>query len=220
MTKLSEILWLSIGDVYDAIIKHPFIRGLVDGSLSEDRFKYYIAQDHMYLGEYIKALSVIAAKAPKVEEAQVFLRHSIGAIEVERRLHEHYMRIWNLNPAEYVMSPTNKAYTSFLLTEAYSKPYYEAIAAVLPCYWIYERVGVELSRYEISNENYRLWASTYSGEEYRASVREVLGIVDSMSVTEGQLNDMIKAFRLASIYEYMFWDSAYRMEKWPINPNP
>jgi len=32
------------------------------------------------------------------------------------------------------------------------------------------------------------------------------------------LADMVKAFRLAAVYEYLFWDSAYRLEQWPINP--
>ncbi|TRM96287.1 thiaminase II, partial [Sulfolobus sp. B1] len=26
-----------------------------------------------------------------------------------------------------------------------------------------------------------------------------------------------KHFRTASVYEYMFWDSAYRLEKFPFN---
>jgi hypothetical protein len=32
--KFTESLWISIEDIYDRILKHPFIRGLIDGSKS------------------------------------------------------------------------------------------------------------------------------------------------------------------------------------------
>jgi len=58
----------------------------------------------------------------------------------------------------------------------------------------------------------------YSSPEYAESVREVLNVIDSLELTREQLADMVKAFRLAAVYEYLFWDSAYRLEQWPINP--
>jgi thiaminase len=43
--KFTESLWVSIGDIYDRILKHPFIRGLTEGSLEEDAFRFYVIQD-------------------------------------------------------------------------------------------------------------------------------------------------------------------------------
>jgi hypothetical protein len=34
--KFTESLWVSIEDIYDKILRHPFIRGLTDGSLDEE----------------------------------------------------------------------------------------------------------------------------------------------------------------------------------------
>lgn len=217
--KVSELLWSSAEDVYGAILRHPFILGLADGSLDVEKFKFYIAQDHMYLDQYVRALAVLAAKMPNISELQVFISHILNAINVERRLHEQLMRRLNLDMGKYSMSPTNRAYTSFLLAEVYSKPYYEGLAAVLPCYWIYERVGDHLARVtRETREEYRLWISTYSSPEYRKSVNEVLNIVDSLELTNDQVRDMMSAFRQAAIYEYLFWDSAYRLESWPFRP--
>ena len=217
--EVSEVLWSSIKDIYDAILRHPFIVGLADGSLDVEKFKFYIAQDHMYLDRYVRALAVLAAKMPNISELQMFIRHIMNAINVERELHSKLTKLLNIDINRYIMSPTNTAYTNYLLAEVYSKPYYEAMAAILPCYWIYERVGRHLA--EVARETrgeYRLWISVYSSPEYAESVREVLNVINSLELTREQLADMVKAFRLAAVYEYLFWDSAYRLEQWPINP--
>ena len=44
------------------------------------------------------------------------------------------------------LAPTNLAYTSYLLATAHAGPFHEAVAALLPCYWIYWEVGKELER--------------------------------------------------------------------------
>jgi thiaminase/transcriptional activator TenA len=53
-----------VGDVFEAIISHPFILGLTDGSLSLDAFREYVIQDALYLGRFSRALAVVGSKAP------------------------------------------------------------------------------------------------------------------------------------------------------------
>jgi len=38
--KFKESLWVSIADIYNKILKHSFIRGLTDGSLDEEAFRF------------------------------------------------------------------------------------------------------------------------------------------------------------------------------------
>ena len=42
-----------------ACVNHPFVRGLADGSLSEERFLYYLGQNIHYLVNYRRALSAL-----------------------------------------------------------------------------------------------------------------------------------------------------------------
>ena len=35
-------LWHSIEGVYAEILAHPFLTGLTDGTLAEERFRYYV----------------------------------------------------------------------------------------------------------------------------------------------------------------------------------
>jgi len=219
MGRLTEELWTSIKDIYDAILNHPFIKGLVNGNLEEEKFKYYIIQDYLYLKEFSKALALVASKAPRDEYRITFLEHAIQALMVERVLHLTFTKTWNINPEDYEMSPTNLAYTSYLLSVTSTKPFSEALASVLPCYWIYMEVGKELLKKGSPNPLYKKWIETYGGEEYEKGVRAVLNITDELKVDDEERRKMFKHFRIASIYEYLFWDSAFRMEKFPFQVN-
>lgn len=212
----SEKLWNFISDIYSSILRHPFILELVEGILSRDKFKYYIIQDYLYLREFSKALALLAAKAEDEEQTLLFTTHIQDAIKVEKALHKFYIKEFNLDIEDYEMSPTNLAYTSYLLAVAYSRPFNEVISAVLPCYWIYMKVGKELLKQGSKDKYYQKWIETYGGEEYEKGVRAVLDIVNSLKVSEEEFNKMKIHFRTASIYEYMFWDSAYRLERFPF----
>jgi thiaminase (transcriptional activator TenA) len=49
--------------IWDRELKHPFVRGLGDGTLSIDRFRFYLAQDYVFLIEYCRVFALGAAKA-------------------------------------------------------------------------------------------------------------------------------------------------------------
>ncbi|BFH74060.1 thiaminase II [Sulfurisphaera javensis] len=214
---LSDELWDSISDIYSAILSHPFIRGLTDGSLEEIKFQYYIIQDFLYLREFSKSLAILSAKAERQEDSLLFATHVSHVLEVERSLHQYFISLWKIDPSKAKPSPTNLLYTSYLLSVVYSRPFYEGVSAVLPCYWIYMEVGKELLKKSSPNPLYRRWIETYGGEEYEKGVKSVIKILNSFRLTEEQKEAVKKHFRLASMFEYMFWDMAYKMEKFPFD---
>src|SRR5918994_4583719 len=137
---LSAELWSRIEGTYGAILEHPFVAGLTDGSLERDRFRYYVIQDAQYLREYARALSVCGAKAPAEPEIAMFNQHAAGAIEVERSLHESFFRDLEVSAEEVSatpLAPTNRAYTSYLLAVAYGGGVVRGRRAALPPYLVY-----------------------------------------------------------------------------------
>ena len=74
-------LWVSIEPIYAAILRHPFLTGLTDGSLSRGQFEFYAVQDALYLREFARALAVAAARAPK-DDWIVMLSESIQVTSV------------------------------------------------------------------------------------------------------------------------------------------
>ena len=214
-------LWQSIAPIYAAILRHPFLRGLTDGSLSRDAFQFYVIQDAHYLRDFARALSIAAARAPQEDWIIMLNEHAAGALRVERSLHETFFREFGLSEKDVAatpLAPTNLAYTSYLLAVAYGSPFHEALAALLPCYWIYWEVGKELERTGSRDPLFSRWIATYASEEFGAVVRAVLAATNATaaSLTEDGRAVMSRHFLTTSRYEWMFWDMGYRMEQWPV----
>src|SRR5258705_587187 len=170
-------LWRSIAPIYTAILRHPFVAGLTDGSLPRESFQFYAVQDALYLRDFARALSIAAARAPQDDWIIMFNEHAAGALKVERALHEGFFAEFGLSPeavAATPPAPTNLAYTSYLLAVAYGAPFHENMAALLPCYWIYWEVGKELERRGSPDPLYTPWIGTYASGEFASLVEAVL----------------------------------------------
>src|SRR4029077_8413802 len=112
--RFSEDAWQRTTALRAAIHALPFNTELAAGSLTPGRFRFYITQDALYLAQYSRLLSLAAAKAPDIATSQVFGHSALGAIAVEQRLHEHYLRQFGVDPASVASaqpSPDCLAYT-------------------------------------------------------------------------------------------------------------
>ncbi len=216
-----ELLWADVADIYRRISEHPFITGLTDGSLGHDRFRYYITQDAHYLRAYARALAGCAAKAPLEAELTMFVEHAGVAITAERELHAGLLADLGLDAGQAAaqpITPTTQAYASYLLAVTGTGSYAEAVAAVLPCYWIYARVGEHLQRHGSPEPLFQRWIDSYAGQDYQAVVGEVLAVTDRIgsAASPAEHDLMRRHFHTTARYEWMFFDAAYRMEDWPV----
>ena len=221
MTRFTEELWRSIEPIFSAILAHPFVKGLTDGSLPEEAFRFYVVQDALYLQDYARCLALAAAKAPREAWCELFAEHAKVALVVERSLHESFFQEWGLSEEQVASTPyapANLAYTSYLLRIAYERPFEELLGAVLPCYWIYWEVGKHLERLGSPNPLYQRWIDTYASEEYAQVVRAVLAVTDEAvaDLPESRRAPIRQHFVTTSRYEWLFWDSAWRLETWPV----
>ncbi len=217
----TEELWKSIEPIYAAILRHPFVTGLTDGSLQRESFRFYAVQDALYLRDFARALSLAGARAPRDEWIIMFNEHAAGALRVERALHEGFFKEFGLAPEDVAatpLAPINLAYTSYLLAVAYGAPFHEAVGALLPCYWIYWEVGKELERRGSPDPLYARWIGTYASDEFGGIVRAVLECADTLAprLQAPEREAMTRHFVTTSRYEWMFWDMGYRREAWPV----
>ncbi|MGE0221349.1 thiaminase II [Mycolicibacterium sp.] len=214
-------LWHEIGPTFDAIVAHPFIEGLTDGSLDPAAFAHYVAQDVHYLRAYARALSVVAAKAPTLAETAMFARHAAEVFDVELALHADLLPALGLSAAAVdaaPVSPTTQAYTSYLVATAYAGSFADGLAAVLPCYWIYAEIGALLLDRGSTDPRYQSWIDSYGGDEFAATVAEVLRLADATGPTLTPEQDTVARahFVTTARYEWMFFDAAHRREEWPV----
>jgi thiaminase/transcriptional activator TenA len=220
-SSFSRRAWEQNAKTYELIRTMPFNAELAAGTLSEVRFKHYITQDAHYLIGFGRALAVAAAKAPGPDRIVQFAKAAEVAIIVERELHDSFFRQYAITPqsfAETALSLTCHHYVSFLLATAYAEPYEVVLGALLPCFWIYAEVGRDIHSRAAADHPYRAWIDTYAGEEFHAAVRDVVAATDEAAEgASSQLRErMHRAFRRAIQLEWLFWDSAYRLETWPV----
>jgi len=201
------------------VLAHDFLQGLASGSLPREAFGYFIIQDTLYLSDYARALSLLAAKAP-VEAASILAAHASAAVATELELHPSLLRAAGIDPGLLhgtPKSPATTAYTSYLLAVCHQRPFHEGLAAVLPCYWIYEQVGQALQAEGSSDQVYATWIEAYAAPGFAQSVAETLGVVDAVAsgLPATALEDMARHIETTTRYEWMFWDAAVRGEQWP-----
>lgn len=143
----SARLWDDVETIFAAILEHPFVTGLTDGSLEPEVFAHYVAQDVHYLRDYARALAIVGAKAPTLADTAMFARHAAEVYDVELALHGSLLPALGLDPGAVdatPVAPTTQAYCSYLLATTLAGSFADGLAAVLPCYWIYARVGAAL----------------------------------------------------------------------------
>lgn len=208
--KCSDSLWKQIAPIYQNIIQHPFIQELAQGTLDKERFIFYMEQDAYYLVRFSRALALIAGRAASSTLIHSFLNFALGALVAERELHAKYLNplheLDNIEP-----SPSCMAYVQYLIATASTASLEEAIAAVLPCFWIYREVGHTILFSASKNNPYRSWIDTYSSQEFSEGTDQALSILDEVAsgCSIHALERMEKAFEYSALFEWHFWNDAY-----------
>jgi len=217
----SQDAWARNAAVYEAIRTMPFNAELAAGTLDRARFTQYIVQDAHYLVAFGRALALAAAKAPTPDGIVHFARAAEVAIVVERSLHGGFFRDYGIDAEAFAATPVSPGahhYVSYLLATAHAEPFEVVLAALLPCFWIYAEVGRDIHGRAAVGNPYQAWIDTYAGEEFHDAVRAVIAAADAAAegASTGLVARMHEAFATAARLEWMFWDSAYRLERWPV----
>lgn len=170
--------WQRNARLYAATLALPFNQQLADGTLPRDVFQHYMVQDAHYLVAFGRALAVAAAKADGADGVVQFAAAAQEAVVAERALHHSFMREYAVTPAQFAQTPLSPAchhYCHFLQSVAWSRPYPVALAALLPCFWVYAEVGratlALAQKHAVQPHPYQSWMDTYAGDAFHAHVQ-------------------------------------------------
>jgi len=129
----------AVGDpIWDAIVDHPMVTQLGEGTLDESPFRYWVRQDYVYLVEYARVFALGAANAPDLARMGTFAELLDATINTEMELHRAYAADFGISESELEAtepSPTTRAYTDFLVRVAATGTFGDLVAALLPCMW-------------------------------------------------------------------------------------
>lgn len=213
--KWSEEAWSAAATVYEAILDHSFVRELAAGTLPTAKFAFYLAQDSLYLSEYARVLSHIASRLTDKNMIADFARFAANGIEVEAAMHAGFLNRYGVRREQ--KAPGCMLYTSLLKAQAYN-PVEVELAAVLPCFKVYLEVGKAIAAKASPENPYAAWIATYADPAFEASTERALAIADELAehASVDVRRAMTEAFVMCTRMEWLFWDSAYTLEKWKI----
>ena len=209
--------------IRQAILEHPFVRRIGQGDLDVERFKFYVAQDYLYLIDYARVLALGAARAPELEVMSWFAALLDETLNVEMELHRGYCAQFGISREELEATkaaPTTVAYTGYLLRVASQGSFGELASSLLPCQWGYWEIGEHLARKGASNHAplYAEWVGMYSSDEFRDLALHLRSLTDAWGnvASPAEQAAMEAAYVTSLRLERQFWDMAWKMEQWPV----
>ena len=208
--------------IWEADLKHPFVRGIADGSLPTEKFKFYLIQDYLFLLDYSRVFAHGVIKAPDEATMAMFSQLLNETLNTEMDLHRGYCKKFGISAAEMMeapIAPTTHAYTRHILHVAQGGTLAELIAGVLPCQWGYAEIGTTLAKQGSSPEPlYQEWIDMYASPEFLALGEWLRGMLNDLTATcsISEKERLKNHFLLSSRYEYLFWEMAWTAEEWQI----
>ena len=208
--------------------KYEFLVSMVNGTLAEENFRYYVIQDALYLTDYAECFRILSRNSGiSQSDSDRLMAFAKGAEEDEKELHRSFFKDWKITGADEAKAmPNTLLYTSYLLQVCSTRSHAEGLAAMLPCMWIYWHVGkcmLQL-REELDKAGnrkavpaYDAWIDLYASEEFEKEVKDYIGLVDQAiaDADEETIAKMQEHFNMTCRLEHMFWDQANSLMDWP-----
>lgn len=71
---------------------------------------------------------------------------------------------------------------------------------------------------ELDGHPYAAWINTYGGKDFEQATARAVAHLDRLAsaASDGTRAQMYHAFNQAARMEWMFWDSAYNLQQWPV----
>ena len=217
----TDEVWTAAANLRAAVHAHPFNCELAAGTLPRAAFQHYMVQDSLYLRGYARVLALAAAKAPGADEILECAKAAEVAIVVERALHAGYLDQFGIASADVEAAqatPACEAYVNFMLATAATDSFGVLVAAILPCFWLYQDLGTAIAKNVVPDNFYQAWIDTYADESFAAATDRMKAIVDAAAEVAGatERTRMTAAFLRCAQHEWLFWQSAYEQADWPV----
>lgn len=204
----TESAWEAASPVIHEIYHHPFVQGLKDGSLPLSTFIHYLEQDMVYLKNYGEEMEMLSQLMPVEPMRRLFSDIAANGVQAEKELHQFLADTWKVYPAKEISAST-QGYMNFTRHYLETDDAALAIAALLPCFWVYNEVGHFIADTPLTeNHPYKAWIQTYESDEMDGIVEQVKDFANQLAQScslEKQVQ-MQQIFIEATQWEYNFFN--------------
>ena len=217
---LFESLRDSCAADWEGYIRHPFVRGLGDGSLPEACFRHYLGQDYLFLLHFARAYALAVYKSEDLEEMRAAATTLDALVNGEMALHVKYCAGWGMTEADMAAlpeDPRNMAYTRYVLERGLAGDLLDLLVALAPCVVGYAEIGRWLAEDPATRREgnpYLDWIETYAAEDYRTVSRAAIAQLDRVAgkrigedpQSSGRWDSLAATFGAATRLEISFWE--------------
>jgi thiaminase/transcriptional activator TenA len=199
---------------WTAYTKHPFVRGIADGSLPEPAFRHYLVQDYLFLIHFARAYALAGYKAETLEEIRAATRTASAISDTEMGLHVSYCAERGITEAEMRATPegvATMAYTRYVMERGMAGDLLDLYAALAPCVLGYAEIGLRLAAdpaTRLAGNPYGSWIEMYAGDEYQQVARDSATFIEDLARRRGaeaRFGALARTFGEATRLEAAFW---------------
>lgn len=204
--------------VWESCLDTDFLRGVADGTLSEECFKGYIVDDSLYLREYAKVFAWGMLHAQDMAEIRNYYSLLSFVNESEDATRLYYLKRYGITDRDIQplpLRPENRAYVDTMLKAAREgEGAAECMMACLPCMLSYGWIFGELIRRSPQVENTPYWpfVRDYAGNRYEAICADWSDFTNQVcqDLSPQRQAKCREIFRACSLHELHFWEMSAR----------
>lgn len=195
---LSASLWQENADLAEAALRHPFVRGIADGTLERDAFAGYVAQDAFFLEAFARAYARALEQSGDGAFAEL-----LAGVREELRLHAGYAGRWGIDLGAVAPREATRAYVDFLHERASRGAAGLTCAAMTPCMRLYAFLGRSLVGSE--RGDYAEWVTTYADPSFEGLAATLERLLDEHADDAPETH---ATYRRAMELELAFFDAS------------
>lgn len=209
--------------MWEAVFRHPFVKGIGDGTLPQDRFEFYLKQDYVYLIDFSRVFALAGAKASGLPEMGNFATLMNVTLNTEMDLHRRTCAAFGI-PAHALettrRSLVTSAYTDFLVRTCYEGDLSDILAMLVPCGCGYVEIAKRLASEGVpGNRFYKDWIETYSSAEFAEFADWLIQRMDDHAdgASARRRERWSRLYAESTRYEYLFFEMSWNKEEWPAS---
>jgi len=201
------------------------LQSIVDGTMSDEQFKFFNVQDYQYLIDYLKAWATALGKAKDYYEIVDML-----TIINDVKLGLDYCRDFWAREAgmsidemdKTVMCEGKRNYTSYLMSIANTGGLAELFCAVFPCGKMYTYFAEDLMpKCKLDKDNkYYKWLEYYTTDHYKQEAANKMALINKYceGKSDKELSSLLEIIATSCNYEILQWEDTYWLNTtWPLD---
>ncbi|NOD63257.1 MULTISPECIES: TenA family protein [unclassified Ruegeria] len=210
-TRPTEMLRQGRSDDWQAATSHAFTRELSDGTLPEDKMRWYLQQDYQFVDGFVRLLASAIAHAPTLADSVPAAQFLAVITGPENTYFLRAMEALGTKPSTEP-APATRAFQDLMAEAVASGRYQNMLAVLVVAEWVYLSWA--------SPENppkddlpfwFAEWITLHAGEGFESVVEYLRGQLDKVwpTLDAAEQAEVTRLFHRAVELERDFFDAAY-----------